>query len=135
MSGGWASTAPKAAECFEVDPSARLVDKLDETWGMITSCSVKRDDVLRQAPLAEGYLIKRAGVRDDEGMDMIGVQILHAEKMNERVLSDVLVMFRALATLGRVKAVADNCNGILPWHIAVVRKIQKGLNRLMPWGK
>ena len=132
VSSGWASP-PRTVECSEIDPSARLVDKLDETWGMITGYSARRD--ITNEALAEGFLLKRAGERDDDGMVIMKVRVLHAEKVSEGVLSDVLIMYRALATLGRAKGVGHDCRGIMPWHLAVASKMRKGLNRLMPWGK
>ena len=132
MNSNWAS-APKAAELFEIDPTARLVDKLDETWGIITAYLSNGD--ASSPTLAEGYLVKRTGVRDDDGMEVIGVQVMHAEKMGERVLSDILIMYRALATIGRAKGIMDDFKSVLPWHLAVVTKMRKGLNLLMPWDR
>ena len=80
---------------------------------------------------ASGYLLKRAGSRDEDGLIPVGVDIIHAQKDKEGLLREVLGMYRDLALLARVRGLVHGVNGAIPWHIAVARNASEALNSLM----
>lgn len=118
------------------DTDARLIDITDESWGLVLP--VANVDALLPpwlcGPLASGYLLKRGGTRDEDGLLAIGVNVVHAElKGIDPLLRDVLGMYRDLAALARIRGVVDRVKGMLPWHVAAARRAGASINRLMTW--
>lgn len=84
--------------------------------------------------MASGYLLKRAGTRDEDGLIAVEVDIVHGDlKGKETVLKEVLSMYRGLAALARLRNVVDRVTGVLPWHVAAARRAGDGVNSLMSW--
>lgn len=116
----------KPIEGLETDPTAKLIVKSDEAWGLVSAYVPSQD---LQAS-SSGYLIKRAGVYDSDGLVFMGVQVLQAERA---VLKELLCQYRDLGTLAKAKGVTDSVQSVLPWHMAVARNARMGLNRTMRW--
>lgn len=123
-----------AATSFDHDHEARLVDIREETWGLATDFapsntlldSDKKTTVWCPA-LLSGQLIKRAGVRDEDGLVNLGVDILHAQQPSHALLKEVLTMYGCLGTLARIRGIVDPVKSVLPWHLATVKKSQVAL--------
>jgi len=81
--------------------------------------------------MGSGYLLKRAGVVDEDGWVMMGVHVLWAEKWGEGLMRELLEWYRGLGTLARVRGVEGRVGSVLPLHVAVARKSQKGLSEGM----
>ena len=121
-------TPPANATFGDHDSEARLIDVTDETWGVIMDCIL---DDLNTPSLASGYLVKRAGARDEDGLIALGVNLIHGQKPYKAVLKEVLGLYRNLATLARVRGVVHPVKGVLPLHVATARKAWKTLSETM----
>ncbi|KAL2018261.1 hypothetical protein VTK56DRAFT_1015 [Thermocarpiscus australiensis] len=108
------------------------------------------------AALASGYLVKRTGVRAAEDAPIaMEVNVVHCENVvivrapgggasaaaaaaahahahaHEVLLREMLVYFRGLGTLARVRGVVEGTADVRPWHVAVVEKAVRVLYLLM----
>lgn len=126
-------STPKSTDTFDSDPTARLIDITDETWGLLANQFIyfQTNGTVRQPALASGYLIKRRGPKEYDGWIMLGVRILSGSGRIQTVLRDLLVIYRSFGTLARFKMVEDPVNSILPWHVAVARKSQLRLSAII----
>ena len=126
-------TPPANAAFGDQDSEARLIDVTDETWGVIIDGTL--DDVHTPsdtcASVASGYLIKRAGPRNENGLIPLGVNVVHGQKPYKAVLKEVLGMYRNLGTLARVRGVVDPVKSVVPLHVAAARKAWKALSETM----
>ena len=128
---------PTALNNFQdFDPDARLVDVTDESWGLVLSRPLV-DPLLptsRCAATASGYLLKRAGTREDDGLIAAAIDIIHPpSKGKEAALKEVLCMYRDLAALARMRGLVNRWMGIAPLHVAASIKAFKGVNEMMSW--
>ncbi|KAK4984354.1 mediator of RNA polymerase II transcription subunit 13 [Elasticomyces elasticus] len=121
--------ASEVASILELDPDAHLVDTEDETWGLILGsqyclpCSPADDNGM----LASGCLVRR-GARDDVGgaLQTVRVDLLWMSSNSDGVqrgkaevlLKEVLVSYRGLALLARIKATPPG----VPWHVVAARR-------------
>lgn len=128
-----AGTPPANAAIGDQDSEARLIDVTDETWGVVMDGTI--DDMsipsIRSTSLASGYLIKRAGPRDEDGLSPMGVNVVHGQKPYVALLKEVLGMFRNLGTLARVRGEVDPVKSVLPLHVAAARKAWRALSETM----
>ena len=128
--------APATAS-FDYGRDARLVNITEETWGFEdASCSSYKanHDLSELCPaLSEGYLMKRAGVRDEDGLVNLHVRILHSTKSSNGLLKEILEMYGRLGTLARIRKIVDPVRSILPWHLAVAKKSYIALKVMKTW--
>ena len=110
-------TGPKFAE--ESDPNARLLDKDEEAWGVISARSiiVRSHGLDICSDLANAYLVR--GNRS-----LIGVRIVHAEKPCD--LKELLSIYHGLSILTKARGISS----ALPWHLAFAQKAHQGLEGL-----
>ena len=129
-------TPPPNVAFGEHDPEAKLVDITDETWGIMMDGILDDPFTLSDscASLASGYLVKRAGPRDEHGLIPLGVNLVHGQKPYRGVLKEVLGMYRNLGTLARVRGVVDPMRSVLPLHLAAARKAWKAVSETMRHG-
>ena len=129
------SAPTPTSSAFEDNVEARLIDAIDETWGVTMARDFQHPDMSLASvhASASGYLIKRAGARDDDGFKALAVSIIHAAKPDKALLREVLGMYRGLALLARVRGVVDPVNNMLPWHVAATRKAQAIFSDTMRW--
>lgn len=111
--------------------------------------------------LGTGYLLKRMYNGDDANQEndilsVVGVELMfmdalsspkqdgnggrRVEGRNEgsfaeraRTLSDLMGMYRDLATLAKIRNLDDGLGNKLPWHVLAVRRARKGL-KVLRWG-
>lgn len=129
------STPPPTTAFGDHDAEARLIDITDETWGILMGRSV--DDCIPSEycpALASGYLVKRCGPRDEDGLVRIGVNIIRGQKPHRPLLKAVLGMYSNLASLGRIRGIADPARSVDPYHIAAVRKAHTAVSAAMQYG-
>ncbi|KAF6227881.1 hypothetical protein HO133_007609 [Letharia lupina] len=126
-------TPPANAAFGDHDSEARLIDVTDETWGVVMDGTLDDLNTLtyQSASMASGYLVKRAGPRDEDGLIPLGVNLIHGQKPYKAVLKEVLGMYRNLGTLARVRGVVDPVKSVLPLHVAAARKAWKALSETM----
>lgn len=118
------------------DAEARLVDITDETWGVIMTHST--DDLCVPSKysksLASGFLVRRAGVRDEDGLIRLAVGLVYGAQPLRPTLKTVLDMYRALGLLARIRGVVDESTGMLPSHVAAARKTRSVVGASMKYG-
>ena len=129
-----------SAPSFDPDNDARLVDITEEIWGVVTgipSCNtstfISGLTTTFCAALVGGYLVKRAGSRDQDGLLSLAVDIVHAQKANHGLMKDVLIMYRNLGTLARSRENVESVGGLLPCHLAIAKRGFAAVQALMPW--
>ena len=125
------------ATSFDQDHDARLVDVSEETWGVMmpdafldAAWGPCEDPAAPDPPRISGHLIKRAGVRDEDGLVNIRVDILHAPNASHALLKEVLEMYGNLGSIARMRGIIDPVKSILPWHIAVAKKSYTALQAM-----
>jgi len=135
--GAQASTPPANTAFGDHDAEARLVDVTDETWGIVMSHSVS--DVCIPSDfcpaLVSGYLLKRCGPREEDGVMRIGVNVIRGQKPHRPLLKAVLGMYRNLGLLARIRGIVDPVKSMDPYHVAVARKAQATLTATMRYGE
>lgn len=113
-----------------------LADKSDDTWAVILSHKLNVSNSLSTylPAHASGYLIRRLGISDTEGLASLTVNVIYWQSRvsADVLLRDVLRMYRDLATLSRTRGIA-NAQGDcpLPWHIATAVRGQEALSYIL----
>ena len=126
-------TPPPNTALGDHDLEARLIDITDETWGVVMDGTLDDPSTPfdKCASMASGYLVKRAGPRDEDGLIPLAVNVVHGQKPYRAVLKEVLRMYRNLGTLARVRGVVDPMKSMLPLHVAAARKAWKAVSETM----
>lgn len=135
-SGTMAANAPTPTDqSFELDTDAVLVDAADETWGIVLSHRLNNSNSLLEyrPALASGYLVKRRGTTDADGIVALGVNLVHASPgiEYEQLMKEILSTYRGLATLTRAKGMINPTQNVLPWHVATAVKGQQTLSYVL----
>lgn len=129
------ATPTTANPAVDPDPSAKLIDITDETWSLAFPNPLTNPllppHICR--PVVSGYLLKRGGARDEDGLIPALVNVVHAAgpKTGESLLEEVLGMYGALGTLARLRGIVHPVRCVLPWHVATARKANIGVNAMM----
>ncbi|KAL8924502.1 MAG: hypothetical protein Q9172_002667 [Xanthocarpia lactea] len=142
-----APITPSATGFSDKDASARLIDIVSQTWAIL-SPTPGLDPYLPRQPhasvLASGYLLKRAGAEDNDGLVPLGVNLIatnlsKAEAGNgqthAKTLTEILEMYSDLGMLARLRGLEEWRVGVLPWHVAAARKAKQAVTRSMRWGQ
>ena len=105
------------------------MDVSEETWGVVMPGAFANapwgpcgDSTASKPPRLSGHLMKRAGVRDEDGLVSIRVDLLHALSPSHVLLKEVLEMYGSLGALARMRGIVDPVKSVLPWHMAMVKK-------------
>lgn len=126
-----------ASGIVEADHDVKLIDVTDESWGVLLPHPLPHNPLppscCRSA--ASGYLVKRAGTRDEDGLLPLAVDIVHTEKFQDGLLKELLGMYRDLAALARLRGTVHGLHGVMPWHIATAKKSNVGVNEMMSWDR
>ncbi|KAK9466329.1 mediator complex subunit 13 C-terminal-domain-containing protein [Lipomyces arxii] len=114
------------------DQDSILVDTKDETYGVILRHRLpldRLDTACTRYSRGSGYLVKPGpkGVM----MSVIEVSLVQCDFPWEAYLNDLLRQYRGLASYGATAGIADDRNGIVPWHVAAVEKMQRALGFLL----
>ncbi|RDW75221.1 hypothetical protein BP6252_06363 [Coleophoma cylindrospora] len=132
--------APPNENAIEPDSDARLIDLTDQSWGAVLSHRLNNSRSLLEfnPALISGYLVKRGGTNNSDAPVVIEVNIMHSDSLvanprtfHEGLLREVIVYFRGLATIAKVRGVADGVRDGRPWHIAAAEKAVKALYTTM----
>ena len=113
--------ATPGAGGFEQESDAKLVDIRQETWMLLPPTNLEHDPYTSSPfgqPMKEGYLLKRAGPNDGDGVVTLAVSIMQIDEDQPDLLLETLQMFHKLATLARQRHVVDPLVGMLPIHVA-----------------
>ena len=128
-----AALAPLMATLGEENKSARLVNIIDEYWGVPLACPLdQREGTDKNASSqSSSYLIKRVGNRGEEGVISMGINVVHTSASSPELMASLLVMYRRLAVLAGHRGIIDPVKQILPIHTAASLKAHSALTRLM----
>ncbi|KAJ5387661.1 hypothetical protein N7509_010202 [Penicillium cosmopolitanum] len=134
---GAAYNAPTPTDgSLEPDTDVVLTDMCDESWTVVLSHRLNNSHhvtELRPA-LVSGYLLRRKGVVDSDGVFAMTVNLVHTPRpslTHETLLREILGMYRDLATLARVRGIRSVQNNTLPWHIATALRAQELLSYVL----
>lgn len=130
--GGWGASANASTPTDalpEVESESLLTDIYDETWGVVLSHRLNSSlhQTEYRPALASGYLLRRKGSTDGDGLYTMSVNILFARRSPssyDTLLREILGMYRDLATLARARGTRTVQQGTLPWHVATAIKAQ-----------
>ena len=129
----FSASTPGEPNSSEQGAETRLIDMRDETWAMLLDSCVDDPNIRSGYCCAQtsGYLLKRAGANDEDGLLPLAVSIVHGDTKKGSLLTEVLGMYRNLATLARMQNIADPLKGILPWHIAAAERAYNAVSTTM----
>ncbi|KAJ5093435.1 Mediator complex subunit Med13 [Penicillium angulare] len=128
------ANAPTPTEpTFEPDSDVVITDLSDESWAVILSHRLNScPHVTEYRPaLASGYLLRRKGTTDSDGVFSMTVNLIHSQRpasSHEPLLKEILGMYRDLASLARIKGMRSVQGNTLPWHIATALRAQELLS-------
>ncbi|KAB5583153.1 mediator complex subunit 13 C-terminal-domain-containing protein [Coniochaeta sp. 2T2.1] len=132
-----ATTPGGESSATEPDADTVLIDVTDTTWGAVVSHRLNNSSSLTELNPAvqSGYLVKRSGVKPEDPPVAMEVNVIHCEGNNPRayelVLREMLMYFRGLGTLARLRGVVDRETDVRPWHVAAAEKGVRALYQLM----
>lgn len=119
---------------FENDANTRLIDATEATWGLtMGSPAIPDIQIQNSSPLFSGYLLKRMGLRDDDGLLTCGIDLIYAQRPCEALLKEVLEMYGRLATLARIRGIVHPVKSVLPLHVAAAIKAHAALGATLRW--
>ncbi|PLB41339.1 uncharacterized protein BDW47DRAFT_66747 [Aspergillus candidus] len=135
--GGAAANAPTPTDAqIEAESESTLMDIGDETWGVILSHRLNNSPHLTELRpvLASGYLLRRRGAADGDGVYSMCVNLIHTTRPSqsyEGILRESLGMYRGLATLARARGTVTVQHSTLPWHVATAVRAQEVLSYVL----
>lgn len=135
--GGSMNTATPGVDNSATEPEAdtTLVDVTDMTWGAVMSHRLNNSASLTELnpAMISGYLIKRSSIRPEDPPVTMEVNVIHSENPRafEQLLREMLVYFRGLGTLARLRGMVDRETDVRPWHVAAAEKGVRTLYQLM----
>ncbi|KXX83431.1 Mediator of RNA polymerase II transcription subunit 13 [Madurella mycetomatis] len=118
------------------DVDMTLVETTETTHGVVISHRLNNSASLTDLnpALASGYLVKRSGPKAEDPPALMEVNVVYSDNtraMYDALLREMLMYFRGLGTLARVRGVVEREHDVRPWHVAVVEKAVRGLYLLM----
>ncbi|KAJ5267127.1 hypothetical protein N7478_009935 [Penicillium angulare] len=128
------ANAPTPTEpTFEPDSDVVLTDLSDESWAVILSHRLNSSPHITElrSALASGYLLRRKGTTDGDGVHAMTVNLIHSQRpasSHEPLLREILGMYRDLASLARARGMRSVQGNTLPWHIATALRAQELLS-------
>lgn len=126
--------APTPTEpSIEPDSDVVLTDISDESWAIILSHRLNSSPHLTdfRPALASGYLLRRKGTTDGEGVFSMTVNLVYSQRPSSShgaTLRETLGMYRDLASLARARGMRSVQHNTLPWHIATALRAQELLS-------
>ena len=125
-SGLNAPTPPDHGFDANTDSDISLIGPAEESWSLVLPYGIDQGrggEELREA-LSSGSLVKRKGVKDDDGTVLLGVHLIHvypvaapAQGQHEEALEEVIKQFRGLVALAALRGCIDKVQDCIPWHL------------------
>ena len=125
-SGLNAPTPPDHGFDTNTDSDISLIDPTEESWSVVLPYGVDQGrgrEELHEA-LSSGFLVKRKGVKDEDGMVLLGVNLIHlypvagpSPGQNEEALEEVIRQYRGLNALAALRGCIDKVQDCVPWHL------------------
>ncbi|KAE8147376.1 mediator complex subunit 13 C-terminal-domain-containing protein [Aspergillus avenaceus] len=118
---------------MEAESESVLTDICDESWGIILSHRLNNSphSTEYRPALASGYLLRRKGDTDGDGVYAMTVNLIYTQRSSEMILREILGMYRDLGTLARVRGTRTVQKNTLPWHIATAVRAQEILSYVL----
>ena len=87
----------------------------------------------RAPALASGYLLRRKGDTDGDGVYAMTLNLIYTQRPSscEAILRETLGMYRDLGTLARARGTRTVQRNTLPWHIATAVRAQEMLSHVL----
>lgn len=131
-----AATPTELPLLMEAESDVSLMDVCDESWAAILSHRLSNSSFMTEyrPALLSGYLLRRNGVNDNQGVVSMGLNLVHTSRpstAHEAILREALGSYRDLATLARAKGTFHVQQNTLPWHIATAVKGQEILSYIL----
>ncbi len=134
-----APTPPEMAFDPSNEADLTVQDAREESWAMVLPFGLRQSCAALEcrSALLSGYLLKRRGIRDNEGLAILGVHLIHASislqtpAAREELLKDILGQYRGLVTLARTRGCIDPVHDVVPWHVATAIKGARVLHKWM----
>lgn len=128
-----AATPPDHGFDANVDGDLALSDTTDESWMVVLPFATNQSHhILQLRPaLTSGYLIKRAGVQEEDGFVTLGVHLVQTVGPKEGAVEEIIRQLHGLVTLAVARGCIDKVKQCVPWHIAVALKGARTLSGLM----
>lgn len=145
-----AATPPEVA--FDPNNEADLTvqDPTEESWSVVLPFGLNqsREVIKFRSAMLSGYLLKRQGMRGEDGLAKLGVNLIHTSTLScppdaddakrkalaaarEDLLKEILGQYRGLVTLARTRGGIDAVHNVVPWHVATAIKGARILNKWM----
>jgi mediator of RNA polymerase II transcription subunit 13, fungi type len=138
---GWnAATPPEHGFDPSTDTDVQLVDPREESWSVILPFGMNQSrDIQEMRPaVASGYLVKRTGRKEEDGVTMLGIHMVwptpdpagHVGQREDEI-EEFISDFRSLATLAAVRGCIDPVTSCAPWHLHTAVSGATALGRLI----
>jgi mediator of RNA polymerase II transcription subunit 13 len=147
-----AATPPELALAFDPlhEPDLSIHNPTTTTWSVVLPFGLNQShELLPSRPaLLSGFLLKRRGLRDEDGLTQLGVHLVYTSALagpldadegkrkavvaaREELLRDMLGQFGGLVTLAGTRGCIDPVEDVVPWHIATAVKGARVLHKWM----
>ena len=136
-----APTPPEHSFDPNVDGDLSITDPIEASWAVVLPFGLNQaKDILEMRPaVASGYLAKKSGSKDDDGLTLLGVHMIwptpdpavNTPGQREKELEDYLRDYRGLVTLAAARGCIDQATSCIPWHIHTAVSGATALGRLI----
>jgi len=136
-----APTPPEHGYDPNVESDLTLVDPAEESWSIVLPYGINQTSnmVDLSPPILTGLLMKRKGVKGEDGHTSIEVNLFNIipsasakeEPWTDELLEDIIKQYRGLVTLSATRGCIDANLDCLPWHVATAIRGSRVLGEVM----
>ena len=145
-----AATPPEVSFDPTNEPDLTVQDPTEEAWSVVLPFGLNQshENITCRPAMLSGFLLKRQGLRDEDGLARLGVHLIHTSTLSgpldadegkrkavvaarEELLRDIIGQFRGLVTLAKTRGCTESVHNVVPWHVATAVKGARVLNKWM----
>lgn len=136
-----APTPPEHGYDPNVESDLTLVDPAEESWSIVLPYGMNQTNnmVELRPSILTGLLMKRKGVKGEDGQTSIEVSLFHSiqpnpavdEPWTDELVEDIIKQYRGLVTLSVTRGCIDPSLDCVPWHIATAIRGARVLGEVM----